>query len=525
MRAGPSARGRYRQARGRLSGRAGDLGWRAGGARSGQGQPRQERRQPGQMRATHVRVEERWRRCFSPVCGSIGDALKERGRQGCIPWQLDGKQQAYNSLLFFGFLRANKKNSSEGKKDTFLFFSLPQCECGFSPFSIAGNRIGKGGILVMLLLRSFVEHLKFVDKLPYSCLDELGVFSAVYIDSIPHVSFFQKHVLLNSDEHANLLKKQSKDPSDYCPDIVHQALLAILDSLLTKASRLLALYVRSTHGMHSSKSNHMFAAVVRKVKNYCCRQKCEASPLIKNPVTDHLPAFVAAASDNVNLVFMVGATAHGVIDKGFIDDFISDTSVSQFTRVLDKFQITHSVQLAGAEMEDTISQLHLDYYENLKASTSMLGSKPREAVCIASCKHVPAQVGPAGSVREEPTLPRLVWLAPTYQYRLPKEPPCPQGGRKGTVACFAHKVLRFDVNLLKFPPLNPPLAFTLDASFRLPGAGPLGGKTAWAPMLGGKPREAVCTASCKHVPHLGRLGRFGRNRPSPGWCGLHRPIK
>ncbi|PKU75403.1 hypothetical protein MA16_Dca020472 [Dendrobium catenatum] len=120
------------------------------------------------------------------------------------------------------------------------------------------------------------------------------MFTKVYIDSIPHVSFFQKHVLLNSDEYANLLKKQSKDPSDYCPDIVHQAPIAILDSLLTKAGRLRALYVRSTrHALIEVKPHvrvpRTFSAVVRKVKNYCRRQTCEASPLIKNPVTDHLP--------------------------------------------------------------------------------------------------------------------------------------------------------------------------------------------------------------------------------------------
>ncbi|XP_028552439.1 ribosomal RNA small subunit methyltransferase NEP1 isoform X2 [Dendrobium catenatum] len=115
--------------------------------------------------------------------------------------------------------------------------------------------------------------------------------------------------------------------------IAVKAPIAILDSLLTKAGRLRALYVRSTrHALIEVKPHvrvpRTFSAVVRKVKNYCRRQTCEASPLIKNPVTDHLPvnsrkAFVAAASDIVNLVFMVGAMAHGVIDKGFIDDFIS----------------------------------------------------------------------------------------------------------------------------------------------------------------------------------------------------------
>ncbi|KAL0917464.1 hypothetical protein M5K25_012526 [Dendrobium thyrsiflorum] len=163
-----------------------------------------------------------------------------------------------------------------------------------------------------------------------------------------------KHVLLNSDEHANFLKKQSKDPSEYRPDIVHQALLAILDSPLTKAGRLQALYVRSTRHALIEVKPHV--RIPRTFRRFCGlmvqlleKQKITAVgnrekllTLIKNPVTDHLPVnsrkiglsyssdklvqvrdYVAAASDNVNLVFVVGAMAHGIIDKGFIDDFIS----------------------------------------------------------------------------------------------------------------------------------------------------------------------------------------------------------
>ncbi|KAK8939995.1 hypothetical protein KSP40_PGU009204 [Platanthera guangdongensis] len=164
----------------------------------------------------------------------------------------------------------------------------------------------------------------------------------------------KKHQLLNSDEHANFLKKHNKDPSEYRPDIIHQALLSILDSPLTKAGRLQALYIRSTgRELIEVKPN---VRIPRTFRRFCglmvqllekhkitaegSREKLLA--LIKNPVTDHLPVnsrkiglsyssdkvvrmsdYVAAASDNVNLVFVVGAMSHGVIDKGFVEDFIS----------------------------------------------------------------------------------------------------------------------------------------------------------------------------------------------------------
>ncbi|CAN0422249.1 unnamed protein product, partial [Ectocarpus fasciculatus] len=45
--------------------------------------------------------------------------------------------------------------------------------------------------------------------------------------------------LLNCDDHRRLVtKKSGKDPKDLRPDIVHQELLALLDSPLNKAGKL-----------------------------------------------------------------------------------------------------------------------------------------------------------------------------------------------------------------------------------------------------------------------------------------------
>lgn len=166
--------------------------------------------------------------------------------------------------------------------------------------------------------------------------------------------YFQNFQILNSDDHANFLKKQNRNPADYRPDIIHQALLAILDSPLTKAGRLQALYVRTEKGVLFEVKPHV--RMPRTFKRFCglmlhLLQKLSITAtgtrekllnVIKNPIDKHLPVnsrriglsrssekvvhmrdYVAAASDDINLVFVVGAMAHGKISNESTDDFIS----------------------------------------------------------------------------------------------------------------------------------------------------------------------------------------------------------
>jgi rRNA pseudouridine-1189 N-methylase Emg1 (Nep1/Mra1 family) len=44
--------------------------------------------------------------------------------------------------------------------------------------------------------------------------------------------------LLNCDDHIGICKKHGRDPSEHRPDIVHQVLLALMDSPLNKAGHL-----------------------------------------------------------------------------------------------------------------------------------------------------------------------------------------------------------------------------------------------------------------------------------------------
>ncbi|CAL4975263.1 unnamed protein product [Urochloa decumbens] len=159
--------------------------------------------------------------------------------------------------------------------------------------------------------------------------------------------------ILNSDDHANYLRKQNRNPADYRPDIIHQALLAIFDSPLTKAGRLQAVYVRTEKGVLFEIKPYV--RMPRTFKRFCglmsqLLQKLSITAVgkrekllnvVKNPVTRYLPVgarkvglsfsaeksvnlsdYVAKSCDDEPLVFVVGAMAHGKIDKEYTDDYI-----------------------------------------------------------------------------------------------------------------------------------------------------------------------------------------------------------
>ncbi|KAI3913235.1 hypothetical protein MKW92_028755 [Papaver armeniacum] len=160
--------------------------------------------------------------------------------------------------------------------------------------------------------------------------------------------------LLNSDEHSNFLKKRGDNPADYRPDIAHQALLAILDSPLNKAGKLQAVYVKTGKGVLFEVKPH--CRMPRTFKRFCgimvqLLQKLSITAtgkrekllcVIDKEVHRHLPLnsrriglsysstklvqlrdYVNAASDDMNLVFVVGAMSHGKINNDYTDDLIS----------------------------------------------------------------------------------------------------------------------------------------------------------------------------------------------------------
>ncbi|CAL4948709.1 unnamed protein product [Urochloa decumbens] len=159
--------------------------------------------------------------------------------------------------------------------------------------------------------------------------------------------------ILNSDDHANYLRKQNRNPADYRPDIIHQALLAIFDSPLTKAGRLQAVYVRTEKGVlfeikpyvHMPRTFKRFCGLMsqllQKLSITAVGKREKLLNVVKNPVTRYLPVgarkvglsfsaeksvnlsdYVAKSCDDEPLVFVVGAMAHGKIDKEYTDDYI-----------------------------------------------------------------------------------------------------------------------------------------------------------------------------------------------------------
>lgn len=164
----------------------------------------------------------------------------------------------------------------------------------------------------------------------------------------------KSYQLLNSDDHANFIKRNKRNPAEYRPDIAHQAILTILDSPLNKAGRLRALYVRTEKGVLFEVKPHVriprtykrFSGIIlqllQKLSISAVGKREKLLRVIKNPVTQYLPLnsrkigfshsserlvdigdYVSAVPDDVNLVFVVGAMAHGKIDNDYVDDYIS----------------------------------------------------------------------------------------------------------------------------------------------------------------------------------------------------------
>lgn len=164
----------------------------------------------------------------------------------------------------------------------------------------------------------------------------------------------KNYQLLNSDKHANFLKRNGRNPAEYRPDIAHQAILMILDSPLNKAGHLKALYVRTEKGVLFEIKPHVriprtfdrFAGIMlqllQKLSITAVGKREKLLRTIQNPVTRYLPAdslkigfsfssqklvkiqdYVAATSSEKTLVFVVGAMAHGKVEVDYVEDFIS----------------------------------------------------------------------------------------------------------------------------------------------------------------------------------------------------------
>ncbi|KNA06836.1 hypothetical protein SOVF_177370 [Spinacia oleracea] len=193
--------------------------------------------------------------------------------------------------------------------------------------------------------------------IPITVSDKKSSSGAVFIlerASLEVAKVGKAYQILNSEDHANFLKKHNKNPAEYRPDIVHQALLMILDSPLNKAGRIRSVYVKTEKGVLFEVKPHVriprtykrFAGIMlqllQKLSISAAGKRDKLFRVIKNPVTQYLPLnsrkigfsfsseklvniqkYVDDVKEEENFVFVVGAMAHGKVDDEYVEDYIS----------------------------------------------------------------------------------------------------------------------------------------------------------------------------------------------------------
>nr|XP_029145724.1 ribosomal RNA small subunit methyltransferase nep-1-like [Arachis hypogaea] len=155
-----------------------------------------------------------------------------------------------------------------------------------------------------------------------------------------------RYQILNPNKHANFLRRKNKNPYDYRPDIVHEALLQIMGSRICMAGRVHGVFIKTDEGIlirvepntqipkTLESFCNMMAELLQKFSIKSKGNRGKLLRLIENPVTQHLPInsrkiglsvsspkavqindYVATANHDENLVFVVGAMAHGKIQQ------------------------------------------------------------------------------------------------------------------------------------------------------------------------------------------------------------------
>lgn len=160
--------------------------------------------------------------------------------------------------------------------------------------------------------------------------------------------------LLNADDHKNYLNKHQKDVGSYRPDILHQSLLAILDSPLCKSGCIQSVFIRTERNVliqvdPATKLPRTFGRfsglLAQLLEKFGIRASSGAGKLlkcVKGPVTNHLPGdaqifalsregavkkkakeLVGGLDPDRPVVFIVGAFAHGHFKVDYTENYIS----------------------------------------------------------------------------------------------------------------------------------------------------------------------------------------------------------
>lgn len=194
------------------------------------------------------------------------------------------------------------------------------------------------------------------------------------LETVKHTGKAGGVVLLNCDDHRHLLKKTGREANDARPDITHQCLLALMDSPLNKAGRL-KVYVRTAKNVlievhpqtRIPRTIKRFSGLIAELlEKFKVRGTSGSTPLLKvirNPITSHLPVGtrkivctyntdnivdvrhhagnmaklvtentkdevkttrtdVEETGETVNVLYVVGAMAHGKVTEDWADEYI-----------------------------------------------------------------------------------------------------------------------------------------------------------------------------------------------------------
>ncbi|CAI8032865.1 Ribosomal RNA small subunit methyltransferase NEP1 [Geodia barretti] len=119
--------------------------------------------------------------------------------------------------------------------------------------------------------------------------------------SLETVKVGRKFELLNCDDHKKELSKHGRDIAAARPDISHQCLMMLLDSPLNRAG-LLQVYIHTTKNVLIEINPHvriprtfnrfcgLMVQLLHKLSIHASDGPMKLMKVIKNPVTDHLPA-------------------------------------------------------------------------------------------------------------------------------------------------------------------------------------------------------------------------------------------
>jgi rRNA small subunit pseudouridine methyltransferase Nep1 len=161
--------------------------------------------------------------------------------------------------------------------------------------------------------------------------------------------------LLNCDDHISILGKNNKDPANYRPDIVHQEIMAVLDSPLNKAGKcrllvhseknvLMEINPKTRIPRTFKRFSGLMVQLLHRLKIRSSDGKDTLLKVVKNPISRHLPAgaavfgfsqkgvlhspavFVESLPDDKPIVLILGAMASGSIqasDHPYIEQMVS----------------------------------------------------------------------------------------------------------------------------------------------------------------------------------------------------------